>query len=115
MTLYLLDTNVLRELRPGGHLNVLSWSKTVDDLGFRISVITLHETRRGWEVKRRLDPVRAADGLAKVALLERIYRDRIIPVDAPIAAEWARLLGEACLARKTSIAMTWRSPRRAGF
>jgi predicted nucleic acid-binding protein len=27
-------------------------------------------------------------------MLENVYKDRIIPVDAVIAAEWARLVGE---------------------
>jgi predicted nucleic acid-binding protein len=83
VTLYLLDTNVLRVLGPNGHRNVLIWRRTVDDAAFRIRVMTLHEMRRGWEVKKRVDPGRAADGLAKVAALEAV-----------IVAEWARLVGE---------------------
>jgi predicted nucleic acid-binding protein len=56
--------------------------------------MTLLEMRRGWEAKRKLDPVRAAEGLARLVAIEATFKDRIIPIDAPIAAEWARLVGE---------------------
>ena len=91
---YLLDTNVVRELDPNGHRNVRAWKRTIDDTAFWISVMTLHEIRRGWEVMKRRDPGRAAVGLAKLGALEDAYEGRIIPVDAAIAAEWARLVGE---------------------
>ena len=46
MTLYLLDENVLRELKHGGHENVHRWIATVDDTDLRLSVATLFEKRR---------------------------------------------------------------------
>ena len=49
MTLYLLDENVLRELKRGGHKNVQQWIATVDDTDLRQSVATLFEKRRGAE------------------------------------------------------------------
>ena len=91
---YLLDTNVVRELRLNGQRNVQAWRRTIDDAELRISVMTLHEIRRGWETMKRRDPGRATVGLEKLAALEDAYKDRIIPVDAAIAAEWARLVGE---------------------
>jgi predicted nucleic acid-binding protein len=61
VTLYLLDENVLRELKRGGHKNVHQWISTVDDTDLRISVATLFETRRGAEALMKRDPQRARD------------------------------------------------------
>ena len=49
MTLYLLDENVIAEMRPGGDVTVAAWLKTVDDAQLRLSAITFFEKRRGWE------------------------------------------------------------------
>jgi toxin FitB len=94
VTLYLLDTNVLREFTPNGHRNVRAWLGTVDDSALRISVMTLLEMRRGWEAMKSHDPRRAAEGLKRLLVFEAGFVHRIIPIDAPIVAEWARLVGE---------------------
>jgi predicted nucleic acid-binding protein len=85
--LYLLDTNVLREFGPTGHQNVRAWLRTVYDAALRVSVMTLHEMRRGWETKRKQDPIRANEGLARQTVFEETFKNRIIPIDATIAAE----------------------------
>jgi toxin FitB len=92
-TAYLLDANVLREFGPKGHRNVQTWRGTVDDAALRVSVMTLLEMRRGSEAKKKPDPARAAEGLARLVAFEAAFKDRIIPIDAPIAAEWARVVG----------------------
>ena len=94
MTLYLLDTNVLREFGPQGHRNVRTWLGTIDDAALRASVMTLLEMRRGWEAKKKHNPAYAAEGLEKLVAFEAAFKDRIIPIDAPIVAEWARLVGQ---------------------
>ena len=94
MTLYLLDANVLREFRPRGHRNVRNWLATVDDAALRVSVMTLLEMRRGWEAKKKHDRTHAAEGLERLVAFETAFKDRIIPIDARIAAEWARLVGQ---------------------
>jgi predicted nucleic acid-binding protein len=93
VTAYLLDENVLRELRAGGDRNVRKWLGTVDDMDLRLSVATLFEKRRGAEMLARRDPERAQVLLDAIALLERAYADRIIPIDALVVNEWARMLG----------------------
>lgn len=93
MTVYLLDENVLRELTPSGHVLVRAWVATVSDADLRISVLTLFEKRRGAERLRKTDPDRAQTLLAALDRLEEIYAERIIPINAAVAAEWARLLG----------------------
>lgn len=93
MTVYLLDENVLRELGSNGHENVKAWRSTVDDSDIRISVMTLFEKRRGWERRQRTEPDLAKARLADLDRLEEAYKSRVVPIDATVAAEWARLLG----------------------
>ncbi len=93
MTIYLLDENVLREMRPGGDPHVRAWHHTVADADLRISVMTLFEKRRGWERRRKASAGAAEAMLAALDALEAAYRDRIVPIDAPVVKEWARLLG----------------------
>jgi predicted nucleic acid-binding protein len=93
VTAYLLDENVLRELRARGNTNVRKWIAAVDDSDLRLSVATLFEKRRGAQMLKRKDTARAALLLDGIAALEKAYRDRIIPVDAAVVAEWTRLIG----------------------
>lgn len=91
--IYLLDENVLRELRSGGNAFVRAWHASIPNDALRISAMTFFEKRRGAERLRRTDPGRAAKLLAGIAALEAAYGSRLIPVDGPVVAEWARLLG----------------------
>ncbi len=93
MTIYLLDENVLRELRPDGNARVKAWFATVADADLRISAMTFFEKRRGWERRRKRDPDLAAARLAELDRLEMAYGTRIVSIDRAIVAEWARLLG----------------------
>jgi len=86
VTVYLLDENVLRELTPSGHVLVRAWVATVSDADLRISVLTLFEKRRGAERLRKTDPDRAQTLLAALDRLEEIYAERIIPINAAVAA-----------------------------
>ena len=64
--LYLLDTNVFREVQKGpeGHRNVRAWLDTVDDSELRLSAMTLAEVHRGVErlAKTKPDAARAMLG-----------------------------------------------------
>nr|WP_255647788.1 type II toxin-antitoxin system VapC family toxin [Ensifer sp. IC4062] len=89
----MLDENVLRELKRGGHKNVQQWIATVDDTDLRLSVVTLFEKRRGAETLMKREPERARKILDGIEALEKTFSDRIIPIDGPVVAEWTRLLG----------------------
>ena len=93
MTAYLLDENVLKELSSTGNVNVRAWFAGVAPADIHISAMTMFEKRRGWERRKRTDPVLAAAKLAELDALEAAYGPRLVPIDAAIAAEWARLLG----------------------
>ncbi len=93
MTAYLLDENVLRELSPAGNANVRAGFASVAPTDLHISALTMFAKRRGWERRKKTDPVLAATKLAQLDALEAAYGARLVPIDATIAAEWARLLG----------------------
>lgn len=90
---YLLDTNVISELRKGERANprVASWFADVADEEIFLSVLTIGEIRRGVESVRRRDPDSAAALDSWLARLSEAHRDRIVPVDRPIAEEWGRM------------------------
>ena len=92
---FLLDTNVVSELRRGDAANagVLSW---VDDQASRdlfLSVVTLGEIVQGIEQLRRRDARQAALLDRWRSGLVQFYEDRLIYIDGDIAEEWGRLGG----------------------
>jgi toxin FitB len=93
VTVYLIDENVLRELHSKGNREVRTWYASVAQADLRISAMTFFEKRRGWERRRKSNPDLAAAKLAELNALEAAYGSRLIPIDGPVAAEWARLLG----------------------
>ncbi len=94
--MYLLDTNVLSELRkPRRNPNVVKWLAAAPADGLYLSVITVGEIARGIAKQRRAGTTEAtAHADALQAWLEGLlagYAGRIIPVDVAIAARWGRL------------------------
>ena len=60
--MYLLDTNVISELRRvRPHGAVLAWLRAVDDAALHISAVTLGEIQSGIERTRETDPDKAAE------------------------------------------------------
>lgn len=60
--MYLLDTNVVSELRKTRpHGGLLAWLKDVPEDSVLISVVTLGELQAGVERTRRQDPAKAAE------------------------------------------------------
>lgn len=90
---YLLDTNVISELRKGDRANpsVASWFVGVADEEIFLSVLTIGEIRRGVESVRRRDPDSAAALDSWLTRLSEAHRDRIVPIDHRIAEEWGRM------------------------
>lgn len=90
---YLLDTNVISELRKGDRADasVRAWFDQLGDEEIYLSVLTVGEIRRGVESVRRRDPDSAAALDSWLARLAEAHRERILPVDRAIAEEWGRL------------------------
>ncbi|MBI2398955.1 MAG: type II toxin-antitoxin system VapC family toxin [Xanthomonadales bacterium] len=89
--MYLLDTNVVSELRkPRPHGAVTAWLQSVDDAHLYLSTVTLGEIQAGIELTREQDEAKAAE-------IER-WLDRvadtfnILPMDGAAFRRWARLM-----------------------
>ena len=60
--MYLLDTNVVSELRkPRPHGAVLAWLHGVDDANLHLATVTLGEIQAGIERTREQDPAKASE------------------------------------------------------
>jgi|SRR5215469_991793 len=89
---YLLDTNIVSELRkPEPDVTLLAWYETVRPLDLYLSVITIGEIRRGVERLRRRDSLQAARLEGWLTGLHVTYRSRIVEIDATIAETWGRI------------------------
>jgi predicted nucleic acid-binding protein len=92
---YLIDTNVLSELRKGERCDpsVSRWFASVDAEEVFLSVLAVGEIRNGIERIRRRDDrsARVLDTWLRKLLAE--HSDRILPIDEAIAQEWGRLSG----------------------
>ena len=90
---FLLDTNVISELRKKDRANsgVTSWFSDLDGDTIYLSVLTLGEIRRGIENISRRDADAGANLNQWVSRIVMGFEGRIIPVDATIADEWGRM------------------------
>jgi len=91
MTRYLLDTNIISELRkPKPHGGVVQWISSLRDDQLYISAVTIGELQRGIERTRRQDAAKARQIELWVDQLEQSYN--ILSMDSRCFRETARLL-----------------------
>lgn len=90
---YLLDTNVISELRKGKRTNpnVLTWFESADEDELFVSVLVFGEIRSGIERIRPSDPAQARALDRWLNGLEIVYADRVLPVTATISDRWGHL------------------------
>jgi toxin FitB len=88
---FLLDTNVVSEIRRGRDPHVRAWANGVEDIDLHVSVMTLGEIRKGVELLRSRDPVQADVFANWLGELRTRFAERIVPIDAAVAEEWGRL------------------------
>jgi predicted nucleic acid-binding protein len=91
---WLLDTNVLAELRKGREANakVREWAEeTLEDRHF-ISVPSLGEIRKGIELLRKKSPAQCPAFELWHARLQSDYAPEILSVSEEIAERWGRLM-----------------------
>jgi predicted nucleic acid-binding protein len=92
---YLIDTNVLSELRRNSpDLSVVSWFQKRPPASLYLSVLTLGEIRKGIEL--------LSDGRRQFALrdwldvdLPAFFTGRILPIDGAVADRWGRIVAAA--------------------
>ena len=89
--MYLLDTNVVSELRkPRPHGAMLTWLQARDDAELHLSAVTIGEIQAGIELTRQQDAPKAQ---AIEAWLEQVATTwNVLPMDAPAFRAWARLM-----------------------
>jgi predicted nucleic acid-binding protein len=89
--MYLLDTNVVSELRrPNPHRNVLNWVRGIPGDQLFLSAVTIGEIQSGIEITREQDAAKA-DEIEE--WLDRLLSTfGILPVDVTAFREWARLM-----------------------
>jgi predicted nucleic acid-binding protein len=90
---YLVDTNVISELRKGKRADpaVRAWFAAVEDEAIFLSVLTIGELRQGVERIRRRDQLAAVRLDSWLAQVVETHRDRLVSVDRLIAEEWGRM------------------------
>lgn len=91
--MYLLDTNILSELRKGRrcHPAVSDWARPIEESNLWVSVIALGEIRKGIDMLLPRDPI-TANHLER--WLQEIcvqYSNNILLVTLEVAEEWGRL------------------------
>jgi predicted nucleic acid-binding protein len=88
---YLLDTNVISELRkPKPHGAVVAWIEGLDGRQIFLSAVTLGELQAGVELTRKQNPVKAGEIEAWVDRLAGSFQ--VLPMDGVCFREWARLM-----------------------
>lgn len=89
--MYLLDTNVVSELRrPRPHGGLLAWLRAVPESALNLSAFTLGEIQAGIERTREQDPAKA--GALELWLDELGRSYRVLPLDGAVLRCWAKLL-----------------------
>ncbi|MBK6999167.1 MAG: type II toxin-antitoxin system VapC family toxin [Rhodoferax sp.] len=89
--MYLLDTNVVSELRkPKPHGGVVAWLQSVDDASLFLSAVTLGEIQAGIELTREQDAAKAAELETWLELVAGAYN--VLPMHAAAFRNWAKLM-----------------------
>lgn len=88
---YLLDTNVVSELRrQRPHGGVVAWLQSLDDTQLHLSAVTLGEIQAGIELTREQDPAKAQEIENWLELVANTCN--VLPMDAGTFRAWARLM-----------------------
>ena len=90
---YLLDTNVLSEVRKGSnaHPAVRKWWSETDFREIHVSVMVLGEIRQGVERLKVKDPLRAREIERWLQSITNTLGARLLVVNHKIADQWGRM------------------------
>jgi len=88
---YLLDTNVISELRrPRPHGAVLAWLEGVADHDLHLSAVTLGELQAGVEITREQDSEKASQIESWIDQVAQTWN--VLPLDGRTFRVWAKLM-----------------------
>jgi toxin FitB len=89
--MYLLDTNVISELRkPKPHGAVLAWLESAADSDLHVSAVTIGEIQAGIEITRERDVAKANEIEQWLDQVSDTFN--VVPMDAAIFRVWAKLM-----------------------
>jgi predicted nucleic acid-binding protein len=93
MSGWLLDTNVVSELRKRerGNVGVRSWIDSAAEENLFLSALTLGEIRKGVELLRARDPIQATLLEQWLNNLKKEFDSHLLQIDSEIAEKWGRL------------------------
>ena len=88
---YLLDTNVISELRkPRPHGGVVAWITSLNDGQIHLSAVTLGEIQAGIEITREQSPEKAREIDAWLGAIANTHN--ILPMDVACFRAWAKIM-----------------------
>jgi predicted nucleic acid-binding protein len=91
---FLLDTSVISELvKPAPDNHVIEWLKRTDEASLYLSVLTIGEIEKGIAKLPASSRREKLETWVRRDLAER-FRERLLVIDAMVAATWGRLAGE---------------------
>ena len=108
--MYLLDTNIVSELRkPKPHGGVMAWISAKDASSLYLSAMTIAELQRGVEMTREQDDEKA--GQIEAWLEQLMLTGQVLAMDAAVCRAWAKLMHrrsdtlveDACIAATASV------------
>jgi predicted nucleic acid-binding protein len=89
---YLLDTNVVSEIRkPNRNAGVAGWFDEVDSADLYLSVLVVGEIRQGIERLRRRDPKQSDVFERWLTVLKEDFAERLLTVSSSVAERWGHL------------------------
>lgn len=89
--MYLLDTNVISELRKKKpHLGVLSWIRDIPEGSLFLSAMSVGAIQAGIEITRGEDELKAAELEGWLEDVASTYN--VLPADAAVFRQWAKLM-----------------------
>ena len=89
--MYLLDTNVVSELRKARpHPSVVSWLDKIANADIHLSAVTIGELQAGVEITREQDIAKAREIEAWIDQIPDMLN--VLPLDERVFRIWARLM-----------------------
>lgn len=89
--MYLLDTNVVSELRkPRPHGAVVAWIASIDDAQLFLSAVTLGEIQASVELTRTQYPAKASEIEGWLDQVASAYN--VLPMNSAVFRTWAKLM-----------------------
>ena len=90
---YLVDTNIISEVRKGARCNrhVSSWYASIADEDIFLSTLVIGEIRRGVELARPRDADKAAALERWLREVEVAFEGRVLAIDNAVSNQWGRM------------------------